>query len=488
MTPVAWPLLAAFGMALLPLLVAPLAWMWPAVARVAGLATSGAMLGLGLAVAAGVDVHGPLTLTLGGWPGTLGIGVRLDGMAAAFLLLGAVVGGGAGIHAASYFGRGEAFWPLWLLLWSALNAVFLSADAFNAYVTLELLSLVAVALVALQGGREALSAALRYLLMALAAAIAYLAGVAVLYARDGTLALDALGPVAGDPLAAVAAGLILVGLAVKAALFPLHTWLPPAHARAPGPVSALLSALVVKGAIYLVWRWQVEVFGAPPGPGAVLGVLGGGAVLWGSWRALTVPRLKAIVAYSTVAQMGYLAVALALVSGALAVGGASGAVSEEKARAGFVYLALSHGLAKGAAFLAAANVLYAAGHDRWPSAAGVLRGRPLTLLAFGLAAVTLAGLPPSGGFLAKWYLLMAAVGSAQWWAAITLLLGGLLAAAYLYRIIHPGLDPRSPRGEQRAPSRAMEWAALGLALLGLLIGLWLPWGDSLLMLSGGGGG
>ncbi|MGM0475897.1 MAG: complex I subunit 5 family protein [Pseudomonadota bacterium] len=481
MTLVAWPLLAAFAMALLPLLVAPLVWIWPTIARVAGLATSGIMVVLGMAVAAGIEGHGELALTLGGWPGALGIGLRLDGMAAAFLLLGAVVGLGAGVHAAGYFGRGEMFWPLWLLLWAALNALFLSADAFNAYVTLELLSLVAVALVALQGGREALRAALRYLLMALAAALVYLAGVAILYARDGTLSLGALGPLAGDPLAAVAAGLILAGLAVKAAIFPLHAWLPPAHARAPGPVSALLSALVVKGAIYLLWRWQVEVFGAPPGPGLILGALGVGAVLWGGWRALTVPRLKAIVAYSTVAQMGYLLVALALVSGAQAVGGARGGESAELARTGFLYLVLSHGLAKGAAFLAAANVLYAAGHDRWPSAAGVLRGRPLTLLAFGLAAVSLAGLPPSGGFLAKWYLLMAAIGSNQWWAAIILLFGGLLAAAYLYRIIHPGLDPRDPRGEVRAPSASMEWAALGLALLSLLIGLWVPWGDALLM-------
>jgi len=455
------PLLPALVAALLPLVGSILVWLVPSWSRALAVVTAAGVLVAALGVVNRVALDGAAMMTLGGWPETLGIGIAVDGVGALFLLASAVVGLAATAYGAGYFPARHPFWTLWLLLWAALNAVFITADAFNAYVALELAGLTAAVLVTLGGERDAMAAGLRYLLVSLVGATLYLAGVAVAYTATGTLSLNAL---MADSPPMMAGVLALGGLALKAALFPLHGWLPPAHARAPGPVSAILSALVVKAALYLAWRW-LEV--APVAAEAFI-LLGIGAVIWGSLQALRVGRLKAIIAWSTVAQMGYLAVGLAL-----AVEGAAGAAM------GVAWLALTHALAKGAAFLGAASVVRAAGHDRWPLAAAHLRNRPVLVLAFGLAAASLAGLPPSGGFVAKWYLLDAAMGAERWLLAAVIAGGGLLSAAYLYRILHPALDPRPGAEASHPVPPVLEWSALGLALLVTAFGVVVPWARDL---------
>src|SRR5690606_17881098 len=157
-----------------------------------------------------------------------------------------------------YLGRGEEeayFWPLTGLLVAGLNGLFLSADLFNIYVTLELVGLAAVGLVAAGGKAPQLSAAINYLFATLLGSMAYLLGVALIHGAYGTVSIATLTPLvtAQAPLAVWLAGLLmLVGLMIKTALFPFHGWLPPAHGGAPAPVSALLSALVIKGTFYLV--------------------------------------------------------------------------------------------------------------------------------------------------------------------------------------------------------------------------------------------
>ena len=132
---------------------------------------------------------------------------------------------------------------------------------FNLYVTLELMTLGSVGLIVLAGTAESLAAALRYLMLGLIASLLYLMGVALIYASYGTLDMVILGgQLQGDPLTWAAASLMIVGLMIKTALFPMHFWLPPAHASAPAPVSALLSALVVKASFYLTLRLWFDVF------------------------------------------------------------------------------------------------------------------------------------------------------------------------------------------------------------------------------------
>jgi len=218
-----------------------------------------------LATVTAMDVyhHGARRISLGGWAEPLGIHLHMDGLSVIFLLMTALVGVLISIYSAFFFARDKArhFWPLWLLMWAALNSLFMISDAFNAYVVLELVTLCAVALAVLSGKTESLQAGLRYLLVAMAGSLAFLMGVGFLYAETGMLDMFMQSrDLQAGPVAAAALGLMTTGLIMKSALLPFHFWLPPAHGEAPAPVSALLSALVIKGSFFLLLRLWVGVF------------------------------------------------------------------------------------------------------------------------------------------------------------------------------------------------------------------------------------
>lgn len=227
-------------------------------------------------------------------------------------------------------------------------------------------------------------------------------------------------------------------------------------------MSALLSALVVKASFYILLRLWLEVF--PQNISLMaqfLGVLGATAVLWGGIQALRQTRLKMLIAYSTVAQLGYLFLAFPL-----------GAIVAWK---GALLMLLSHALAKAAMFMAAGNILHFGGHDRIADLDRVAQRLPLTLAAFGLAGVSIMGLPPSGGFAAKWILFDSAIRSGQWWWAIILIIGGLLAGAYVFKVIGHSFTQARISHDARIVPVSMEWAALVLALMAVLLGLFTPW-------------
>ncbi|MGD8631226.1 MAG: proton-conducting transporter membrane subunit, partial [Gammaproteobacteria bacterium] len=266
------------------------------------------------------------------------------------------------------------------------------------------------------------------------------------------------GPVAWTALALMTAGLLL-----KTALFPLHFWLPPAHASAPAPVSAVLSALVVKAAFYLVLRLWLDVFAdvVTPAAATLLGALGAAAVLWGSWHALLAERLKLLAAYSTVAQLGYLFMFFPLLQ-ALPAGAA-----RELAAGGLVMLALTHGFAKAGLFLAIGIIQQRSGHDSIRQLDGTAQRLPATTFAIALAGVALIGLPPSGAFLGKWQLLAGAVAAGQWiWVVVTAV-GSLLAAAYIFRVIGHAFGNR-PYPNLPVTIAREEWPALLLAAVAVL--------------------
>ncbi len=415
-----------------------------------------------------------LRYQIGGWDAPLGIGLVVDGLSATMLLVTAVVGFAITVYSLGYFAEQEKyrfFWALWLFLLASLAALFLSADVFNLYVGLELVSVAAVALVGLSGKRDALIAAMRYMLAAILGSIFYLFGVALLYGAFGVLDLAYLAAVLGPDVTGQAAfALITIGLVLKTALFPAHFWLPPAHSNAPSPVSAVLSALVVKGSFYILLRLWTDV-GDPsyvPGMGTLLGVLGATAIVWGSIQALRQERLKMLVAYSTVAQIGYLFLLFPLVE-------IAGRHVADAWSAG-VFHAVSHALAKSAMFLAAGAVLSRFGHDRIEGLGGLSRRAPVTMMAFGLSGITMMGLPPSGGFVAKWLYITASIESGAWWWAVVVLAGGLLAAGYVARVVVPGFAKASADASDadvdagRLPKH-MELAALSLALAALVLGV-----------------
>ena len=342
-----------------------------------------------------------------------------------------------------------------------MSLIFLGGDLFNLYVALELLTFAAVPLVSLDGRPETLAAALRYLMFALFGALFYLLGVALVYGAYGTLDIVLLSrQIRAEPAVWFAAGLMTAGLLAKTALFPLHLWLPPAHANAPAAASAVLSGLVVKGSFFLVVRLWFNVLPALPNavPGAILATLGSAAILSGSVLALRQERLKLLIAYSTVAQIGYLFLMFPLASGPWAGDAFSGGVMQ----------ALSHAFAKAAMFLSAGLIAESLGHDRIAGLGGAARAMPTTFLALGLGGLSLMGLPPSGGFAAKWLLMKASIEAGQWVWAVVMLAGGLLAGGYLYRVLKPALSDE-PVQLKTAPRRSREYVCLALALAAVLL-------------------
>lgn len=400
-------------------------------------------------------------LNLGGWEAPLGIRFRLMPISA--LLLGFT----ALIHflVAIYAQRSRHsqtkdtdYWPLSCLLHGSLAALWLSNDLFNWYVTLELLGLIAVAMVTLSGPK-AYGPALRYLMLSLAASLCYLMGVALLYGQYGIMDVALLAEVTEANFTTRTALLLMtLGLMLKAALWPLHLWLPDAHASAPTAVSALLSALVVKGPIFILWLLWTQV--APPELGRQAGLLlalaGVAALLAGGWSALRTAHIKTLVAYSTVAQLGYALMALGLLL----------RWERPELHVALWLFVVAHGLAKVSMFLAAGEMQATLGSKRVDALRGATQTMPVAMFAFAVAGGSLIGLPPSGGFLAKWELLLPLfLEPSNWPWALGVLVGTLASAAYVFRVVALAFGQAASDLRPANPDSFAQWLAMVPALL-----------------------
>ena len=470
----------------------PLAVLVPFAGVLAGLAIGGRHVvrvaavtiaaGLGIAAAmAATMLHSGQSMTylLGGWAPPLGIALRADDLTLAMLPVFAVVIGGVALYARADFGVPQGsegtrsstmYWLLLLAVWGSLNLVLVSGDLFTLYVALELLTFAGVPLACLAGEAETLRAALRYLVYALAGSVLYLLGAVLLYGECGTLDVALLSArLQPSPAAWAALALMTAGLLAKTALYPLHLWLPPAHAGAPPAASAVLSALVVKGSFVIVIRLWFDVAPGLPGFAAaqMLAGLGAAAILFGSVVALRQQRLKLLIAYSTLAQIGYLFLMFPL-----AFDEAAGELVRGAALTAGTLQALAHATAKAAMFMAAGLIYKACGHDRLAELGGAARAVPLTVLAFVLGGVALMGVLPSGAYLAKKLLVDAADATGQWWWEWVLQAGGFLTTSYVVLVLAQALRPGGEAPAPRSPvPRLQELAALGLALCSFALSL-----------------
>lgn len=440
-----------------------------------------------LALSLQIYRHGASDYQLGGWETPLGITLHANGFTVTLLTLTAFIAIVCAVYALVYLRRYHQeqryFWPLFWFLLASLNGIWLSGDLFNLYVGLELLTFSAVGMVALTGSKPSLRAALRYLYAALLGSLGFLAGVGLLYGQYGTLAIQDIAAISNAAAPTqVAMALMTIGLLLKTAIFPLHFWLPPAHGGALAPVSALLSALVVKASFYILALLWLDLAPDAVSPAAaqLLGALGAGAIVWGSWCAFRQSDLKMLVAYSTVAQLGYLMFLFPLSVG-------TNAAAAELAWQGTVLHLLAHAFAKAAIFLSVGTLVLALGHQSIKDLAGVSHRVPLALFAFGLSAVSLMGLPPSGGFNAKWLLLQSALLSGQWWWFVMILIGGLMTAAYVFRVFRVSFVEEARH--QFAPTHwLLDVCALTLAAAAILLGFVSQWPLQLMQLVPGGSG
>lgn len=355
---------------------------------------------------------------------------------------------------------------------AAANGVALAADLVTFFVFYEALSLATWPLVVHSGSREALAAGRRYLVYALGGGAALLVGVVWLTALAGPVEFTpggALGHVAGRAadLRAIFA-LLAAGLGVKAALVPLHRWLPGAMV-APAPVSALLHAVaVVKAGVFGVVRLVNEVYG--PSLATSLGVarplaaLAAVTIVFGSLVALRQDDIKRRLAYSTVAQLSYITLGVALCSPLAAVGAVA-------------HLA-HHAVMKIVMFFTAGSLAETRHVKRVSELDGIGRVMPLTMASFAAASFGLAGIPPLAGFFSKWTLGAGAVEARQAWAALLLVGSGALAVGYLAPILVRAVRPARtgrPAHEERTPGIESDprllWPIVTVALLSVAVGL-----------------
>lgn len=437
----------------------------------------------------------------------IGVEVALvaDGLAIVMLLMTAVVGLAVVVFAWAEVRRDpdrhhRAYWPLLFVLWAAVNLLLIAGDLFTVYLMLELVALCGSLLVTLRGDRGSVLAGTRYFYAELVASTTMLVGVALVWSEAGTVVFSELAVALEDaPLAGLGLAVMTIGLLLKTPLAPLHFWLPAAHTLAPSAVSPLLSGVMVKVAFAVLVRlWFLSVPDLVTTPAAqLIGAMGALAILWGSFGGLLATGLKRLIASSTVAQLGLLFLLVPLV--------AAGSV---EAWSGGVVLAVSHAAAKGAMLMAAAVLVDSAraagvraagvgsvtevadtgsatdrpttppttarGETTWPllmELRGSAARRPVAMMAFGVAGISLVGLPPSGGFVAKWYLLVGSITTGQWWWAVVLVAGTLLTVGYLMRFVRPAFAPL-PDDEAPVPRRdARDLVALALATSTLLLGL-----------------
>ncbi len=455
-----------------PLLAAIFSFIYIKRAQFIGIVAVLLMLLASIGILQQLSVSNRNVFSLGGWNAPLGIHWSIDGLSGLMIFLANSIAVALAIYSRDYFSNSQNlklyFWPIFLMLLAGINALFLSNDLFNWYVTLEIIGLAAVALVALSNNQRADIAAFRYLLVSLTGSLCYLAGVAIVYSHYATLDIYLLGDIVEtNTHVAIALALMIMGLLLKSAIFPMHFWLAPAHSNAPAPVSALLSALVVKASFFIILQLWLNVFpyAYAQAIGVALSVLGILAIIWGAYCALRTPRLKLLIAYSTVAQLGYLMLFFPL----------SNHESYSKiALGGVVYFIIAHAFAKSALFLAAGNLQKLAGHDDIANLGVYAKHLPMTLFACSLAGASIIGLPPSGGFIAKWIVLNAALTTNEWYIVIVLALGGLLSAAYMFRILrlafYAGKDSVVVNDANKI-SALMQWIPLVLAMAAILLGV-----------------
>ncbi|WP_121822160.1 monovalent cation/H+ antiporter subunit D family protein [Halostella salina] len=395
------------------------------------LVASAAQVVLAGSLATTVFRDGTVSYEVGNFAAPYGIELVVDGLSASVAVLVAVVALGVLVYSRVSGPHTPAFHAEYLLLVAGLSGMSITGDVFNLYVFLEITGLAAYALVASGDGGRAAVGALKYLIVGTVGASLYLLGVGYAFVATGTLNMaDMSAKLAevgyADPLVLAAFGLIVTGLAVKSAIFPLHTWQPEAYAGAPDSVSAFISALVSTVSAYAIARLVVSVFTvdflrANPVAQDLVVALAGVSVVAGSALAVTQSEIKRMLAYSSVSQFGLVVAAFALATESAFVGGT-------------IHL-LGHAVMKGGLFMAAGAVAAATGARTVSEYRGLASRRPVLAGSFAVLALAMVGVPPAVGFVGKWYIALAAVEAEAWSIAVVILVSTLLTLAYFARVI-----------------------------------------------------
>jgi len=391
-----------------------------------------------------------ISYTLGGWSAPLGIELRIDALSALMVLILAISAFLVSIYALKSVEKEiseqnqVSFYTALLLVIAGLIGISVTADAFNIFVFLEISSLSTYALISMGRDRRALHASYHYLIMGTIGATFILIGIGFMYVMTGTLNIEDLAkrlPAVSDTNAIRAAfAFITIGVGIKAAMLPLHQWLPNAYAYSPSVVSTFLAATATKVAVYVLIRFVLSLYGIEFSLvempfNNLLMILGTIGVLAGSVYAVYQSNVKRMLAYSSVAQIGYILLAIGLAS-----------------QPGFTAALLhmfNHALIKGTLFMALGLIFFRFASAELSVMSGIGKTMPLTMAAFTIGGLSLIGVPGTAGFVSKWYLVTALLDASLWPLALLILVASILTLIYVGRVIEVAYFKPVPEGRTR---------------------------------------
>jgi multicomponent Na+:H+ antiporter subunit D len=439
--------------------------------RVVSLLALVGVLGVSIALLAGADDDGILVHRGGGWPAPLGISLVVDRLAGLMLVVSALVLLAVMIYAIGQAGeeqRRVAFHPVYLVLAAGVSASFVTADLFNLFVAFEMMLAASYVLITLGGRPDQVHSGMTYVVISLVASSLFITALALLYSATGTVNMADLSVRIAELDGGVRASfalLLLVVFGIKAGLFPLFFWLPDSYPTAPGPVTAIFAGLLTKVGVYAIIRTQTLLFDTPDWMGTVLLVVAVLTMVIGVLGAISQDDMKRILAFHIISQIGYMIFGLGLFT----VAGIAGAV----------FYIVHHIIVKTALFLVSGLVSRRAGSSRLSEVGGLVRSAPVIALLFAVPAMSLAGLPPFSGFLAKFALVDAGLAASSWVAVTASLAVGMLTLFSMTKIWagvfwgEADEEPRrSPREEGRvgapwgmiAPTALLALASIGVSV------------------------
>lgn len=444
---------------------------WRNVQRTIALAALAALVGVSVALLVGADDRGAIVHQAGGWTAPLGISLLVDRLSALMLVVSSLVLLVVNVYSIGEGGeerRRVSFHPLYLVLAAGVSASFVTADLFNLFVAFEMMLAASYVLITLGGRPDQVRSGMSYVVISLVASTLFITMLALLYASTGTVNMADLAvrleQVDPGVRAAFAIGLLIV-FGIKAGLFPLFFWLPDSYPTAPGPVTAIFAGLLTKVGVYAIMRTQTLLFDTPAWMGTLLIIVSVLTMVVGVLGAISQDDMKRILAFHIVSQIGYMIFGLGLFT----VAGIAGAV----------FYIVHHIIVKTALFLVTGLVAHRAGSSRLSEVGGLVRDAPVIAVLFAVPALSLAGLPPFSGFLAKFALADAGIASASWVAVGASLAVGLCTLFSMSKIWGgvfwgvPDEQPASvPRTEHRlgapllmlAPTAVLALASIAVSL------------------------
>ena len=422
-----------------------------------------------------VYLHTAISYALGNWVPPLGIEYLIDKVSIIPIIIIALISFLATFFASKIMPAEinnssiSKVYSLWLLAIAGLIGLVTTGDAFNLFVFLEISSLASVALVAMGGqkDKQALVAAYNYLILGAIGATFYVIGVGLLYGITGTLNLadlsNRIAEISDNKALIAGFGFMVIGIMLKAAVFPLHIWLPRAYAYAPSAVSVLLAATATKASLYILARILFSVFDISDNlitytlqyiilPLSIL------AMFAGTIMAIYEKDIKRLLAHSSIAQIGYITLAFAI--------GTKASVA-----AGFIHL-FNHALIKGALFMAITSMgFYINKRITINNLSGLGRAMPITFVCFVICSLSLAGIPLTAGFISKLYIIKASISADEIWIAFLILASSALSVVYLWKMIEALWFHESPKGPKIKEKPEIYIALLMITFLNIYFGL-----------------